>query len=580
MARRKSRRISSKKKRAGKNSVKLTRRIVIWAGAAVITILLLLIIGYYSLMAWLQSESFRETVEESLSDKTESNISITDPLQISDSTVSLNEITIRNKSLIKDARLGTVKAEFVFDELWDRCFHATNVSVKRLDVNLDNSDKPAYSSKGGGGSTFLQDLAPNQAVIDKIECEKANVNLLILRSDADKDPLKYSLSNSELTATPEGGDNWLFKIRKGKFTSIHPFLRQCSIDRATLHCAILPTQQTGAKEPEYLLTLSDCTVFDVKGGAERQAKPEGDGRASLSGYYHVSHNTSSRKWEVTFDAENTELSPLLDENWRKYLHGGKLQAKVKMGGVYKKITKVETLKPSAGARPQIVLKNAKFQALKFILSKQPDAIKKITDSLMIPQAASYLENKLNIIEIKEARCTLTYPYNESSAGIKDAWKASQIDVITKDKDLRLKGHLIIDSENKFRKSKLELGISKKMIEELADYSLSPATFVAIAQSALTYKDEYYWIPLPLEGSLISPAITSFNALTDAVKENVQQQFSTGVETLKDLGSSILGGQKEKTESGSGKNQSVTDQVIETTKDTAVKGINTIFNLIP
>ena len=67
-----------------------------------------------------------------------------------------------------------------------------------------------------------------------------------------------------------------------------------------------------------------------------------------------------------------------------------------MGGVYKKITKVETLKPSAGARPQIVLKNAKFQALKFILSKQPDAIKKITDSLMIPQAASYLENKLKI----------------------------------------------------------------------------------------------------------------------------------------------------------------------------------------
>ena len=536
-----------------------------------------MLVAYYSVMAWLQSDSCREKVEIAVSDSIRADLSITNPLELDDSGVMLNEVIIKDKSIIKHARLGSVKADYVFDELWDRCFHATNVSIKRVDIDLDNTEKEPYNLKGDGESSFLSDLAPNKAKIDKIECEKSNVNLTIFRSDKDKQPLTYGLSSSEVTAIPEKDNSWAFKIRKGMFTSRHPFLRQCSVDRATLHCSPVPAKNAG-DEPDYLLTLSDCSLFNVKGGADKQ-KPEGDGRAALSGYFQVSNHKQNRKWEVTFDAENAELNPVLDKNWRKYIRGGKLSAKVKLGGVYKKITKAETLKPSAGARPQIVLKNAKFLALQYILDKQPDAIKKITDSLFIPKAADYVEKKLNIIEISEARCTIAYPYNEQEAGIKNAWKISNIDIITKDKDFRIKGRLIIDSDDKFRKSKLELGISKKMLDELAAFSPSPEFFTQMALSAVPMKDGYCWIPMPLEGSILSPAVTSFNALTDALKNRVQEQFATGADTLKNLGSSFLNGvQKQKDEQTEQK--SSTEQLIESTENAAKEGVDTIFNMLP
>ena len=588
MARRKSRRRADKK-HANRNSGKLTRRITIWLGSIIIIVLLTIIIGYYSIMAWLQSDSCREQVETSLSDKIKAPITITDPLNIDDSSVILNEVIIKDKSIIKDARFGTVKADFVFDELWDKCFHATNVNIKRVDINLDNTEKPPYTIKGGEGKSFLSDLAPDRAVIDKIECEKSNINLTILRSDQDKQPLKYGLSSSEVTALPEKDDSWTFKIRKGMFTSEHPYLRQCSVDRATLHCRPIPAKNDN-EEADYLLTLSDCVLFNVKGGADKQ-KLEGDGRAALNGYFQVSNNKQNRKWEVAFDAENAELNPILDKSWRKYIHGGKLSARIKMNGTYKKIKKVETLKPSAGARPQIILKNAKFHALKYIQGKQPDAIKKITDSLLIPKAADYLEEKLNIIEISEARCTVTYPYKEAAAGIKNGWQISNIDIITKDKDFRVKGMLIIDSDDKFRKSKLELGISSDMIATLASYSPAPELFAQLAKGNLPQKDGYCWIPIPIEGSINSPAVTSFNSLTDALKKQVMEQFASGAETLKDLGSALLNGaQKGKNETATSNipgrvletGSDVMNEGLETGTDILNKGIDTIktFNLIP
>lgn len=521
---------------------KRKRKVLIWIISTFVGIIVLLLVGYFWLLNWLQSDGFRQSMEEDISGKMQADISIPAPLQIDGNNIKLASFSCNGTSYLKQAEIKGVEAIINRSELWDRILHAEKIKVDEVSISISNRKEEPKIYPVDEDESFFSGFAPETFVVDRIECNNAKAKLTIQRTDPAKKANVYSIDNSSFNATPVNGqlDNWQVELRKGTFSTSHHFLAKSNITHARLSYG------------SDTISLDECQLELPKGNVD------------ATGNY----NLQNRKWNINLSAGNADIRNLLNKKYGKLLTG-EFSGHLRMDGTYKTIHT---------ANGHITLVKGEFKALS-ALSQFLSSKSRGDSALHIPgqeKASAYLEDTFEIIKIESADCDIRYPHNAPEHKIENAWLFDNIDIRTQNDKLRLLGHIIIEQDGKLHGS-IRVGVNKKTVDKFTVLTTEPIR--SIAEMAIpklfnaTGDAGFYWVNINLSGTVDSPR----QDLSARAGEVIASINPLGA--LSKAGAAILDSmtgdseQKEPHENEPAQ-ESSGRSLIETTTDTATDIINT------
>ncbi len=405
-------------------------RLFIWSGSIAAALVLLSVLGLYWLVQWLQGDSFRESLADNLSHKTESEVTIPANLNIDGSTFSLPEIQYKGTQILKKAEVAGITAEVVRGDLWNRCFHATNLGINSLDIRLDTLKEPPFPPKDDDDAgSFWENFTPDTICIDKVECAKANVKLTFRRSDKKKNPGIYSISGTTFTAMPIAGaiDKWQLHLQDGTLATSHSYLAKCSIRQADMVYA------------DGIVSLKDGQLALNRGNMNAEG----------------SFDTKNKNWNVSLSVGNADIHRLLASDSLKNNLAGEFSADFSISGKRRVIHK---------ASGDFSLKKGQFKALSYIMAYLGSKDRKdLAMRFPLQQAAlDYVEEKFKLVKISKADFRITFPY--SNAYIKNAWLFDNIAIHAMEDNLRIQGHIIIEQDTRLHGT-LHIGLRKAIISD-------------------------------------------------------------------------------------------------------------------
>ncbi len=447
---------------------KRKRKILIWAACCVGIILALIPLSYFWLLSWLQGDGFRSTLEETLSNKLKADITLPAPLQIDGDTVNLRAAAWESKDFLKKAEAKGICTQINRSELWDRRLHATLVSLNELSVNMDTKKETLknYAAEEDG---FFSNFTPLSYEADRVECSNTAATLTFRRSDPKKKPNRYTLKGSSFTATPiTGKENaWQVRLRNGTLTTSHSYLAKSSIRQALLSYA------------NDTVTLTECQLALTKGNMD------------ATGSFH----TKNKVWHLNIGVGNADVERLLSESWQEILTG-EFSGNLKMAGKRRKIHTADGT---------FSLRKGRFRALSFVM-RYMSSDERADYALRIPgqQAATdYLENTFKLIEINTADCDIRFPHTDKARNIADAWLFDNINIRTKNDEVRVQGHVILEQDNKMHGA-IRIGINEKNINEFLELTTEP--FRSVISACIprlfnaTGDEGFRWININLSGT--------------------------------------------------------------------------------
>lgn len=538
-------------RKRGQNAANKRRRKFLITIAFIICGMIALIpICYFWLISWLQGEGFRDKLEETLSNKTKAEITIPAPLRLDGANIELKGIEWLGTSFIKEAEVSGIQAEINRGELFNRCLHAPKVSIRNLRLKLDTrKDSPKeYPDEAAG---FFSSFTPNRYKVDRIECSNTDTTLTIRRSDSRKKPYRYDLKGSTFVATPIiGSDNdWLVKLRDGTLSTTHKYLAKSSLRQALLHYS------------DNTVTLSECQLALTKGNMD------------AAGSYHV----KKKDWTLSIGVGNADVERLLSESWQEVLTG-EFSGNIKMSGKGKNIN---------SANGHLSLSKGRFRALSFVL-RYLGSQDRADMALRIPgqQAATdYLEDTFKLIEISRADCNISFPHDDKMRDIEKAWLFDNLDIRTKQNQVRLMGHVIIEQDGSLHGS-IRIGINEKNINEFLELTTEPIqTLIRTGIHRLLNAEGpkgFRWVNINLSGTSDEPQ-QDFSVRVQKILQSLSADaiLNKATETVKEGLNILPFGKGTKEKDGVEKKHEQKDgTIIETAEDTAIQILDTGIDAIP
>lgn len=441
----------------------LLRRIIILAAAGVVLVTLALVVGYYQLLSYLQGDSFRQTMTETLQAATGARqVEIAGNLNINGNRVSDEGIAISGMRQVEQARATGISAEVNRAALFGRKLHLYKLTMEEatLAINTDGSEATALPSTPQAKKSTTRrkkktaarkkkrpvnppkgdvTLGREDVELELFECRDAN--LILTRNNKN-----YQLLSASLTATPApkiGNEAWQFNVESARFHSPFTFLRDSSVKSATL----IYTARG--------FDLTDCSIMLTPG------------ELRVKGHYDL--NQSS--WTTDLQVNKGNVHRIISEDWQKRCHG-ELYGRLLLTG------KGDRVATGTGS---MSVQNGVLEGLPFLSQ--------------LPVGNTY---PYRSIELEKAECQILFPFNSDK--VKNAWLFDKINIQAKDGSLIVHGHVLIGTDRRLSGT-LTIGLPQQILGSAL------VAHEAIAARLFTGHGEepgYVWVNMNLSGTIDHP----------------------------------------------------------------------------
>lgn len=436
----------------------LLRRICIIAAAVIALLALLLVVGYYQLLAYLQSDSFRQSMSDTARSSLKAGqVELLSNLRINGSRVSTDGINLTHLHQIEMARVTGINAELNRAALLTRKVHLRKLTMEDASLIINTgskatspgSKKPAAAKSkqapapGKPAARKAEDAAPTldseSLQLDYFECRDTDIHLA-------HQGQTYQLLGADVTATPApkiARGAWQLNAENARLHTPFSCLRDCSVKSATLI-------SNGNS-----LDLTECRIMLSPGEMRTKAH----------------YDTRQNRWTADIQVNKGNPHRLLSDDWKKRLHGE----------LYGRIVLTGSSKGVGTASGNLSLQNGVLEGLP-ILSQLP-----------IGNTYPYRS-----VELEKSDCEILYPYHDSKAG--EAWLLDKININTKGGILLVRGHVII-GRNQRLGGTLTIGLPEQIAESL------PLPRDVLADKLFTAsgsEEGYIWVNMNLSGTLDAP----------------------------------------------------------------------------
>lgn len=437
------------------------RRILTWCVVIICTVGILCIVAYYQLLAHLQSPEFcRELSQHAQKALQAEEVTLRDTLQIDGNRITLGGASITNADIVKALSARGISMEIDRSALWERALtiHKLAVEESELRLALKTPPKPSRShsankkqrsktispeatqnSNETKSQSRTQTLSgiPNHFSLNFFECRDSDVHIQLGDST-------YSLHGCTTTASPQaklGRNTWQINVENGRLHTPFSYLQDTSIKNATL---IASEQEISLAESRMMLTPGELRVRGA-------------------------YNLANKRWSGLLRANKANVARLLNPEWKKRLHGE----------VYGELELTGTQEGLSTGLGYISLQKGMLEGLP------------ILSDLEFHETFPYRS-----LPLEKAECRLSYPYNDPSHNIHNAWIFDQIDIRSANGLLIVHGHVIIGADESLAGT-LTIGLPENRFSEIQMSTLG---------QLFGQKDEhgYIWFNLNLSGTLKEP----------------------------------------------------------------------------
>lgn len=437
----------------------LLRRICIIAAAIIAVLALLLAVGYYQLLAYLQGDSFRQSVSDTARTSLKAGqVELQSNLRINGSRVSTDGINLAHLGQIEMARATGVNVELNRAALLTRKVHLRKLTMEDASLIINTGSKttsstsrkkPAAQKNKQNATTRkpdsrkAEDAAPTldseSLQLDYFECRDTDIHLA-------HQGQTYQLLGADITATPApkiARGAWQLNAENARLHTPFSYLRDGSVKSATLI-------RNGNS-----LDLTECRIMLSPGEMRTKAH----------------YDTRQHRWTADIQVNKGNPHRLLSEDWKKRLHGE----------LYGRIVLTGSSKGVGTASGNLSLQNGVLEGLP-ILSQ-------------LPMGNTY---PYRSIELEKSDCEILYPYRDSKAG--EAWLFDKINISAKGGILLVRGHVIV-GRNKRLDGTLTIGLPEQIAETL------PLPRELLANKLFTAsgsEEGYIWVNMNLSGTIDAP----------------------------------------------------------------------------
>lgn len=457
--------MARRKKKAlfGKNAEngRAWKRFLLWLCAVAGTLTVLGIIGWYQMLAYLQSEHFRNTLSAKLGESTRAqSFALHSALHIDGDRVEEEGLEIRNAGSLRSARAGRISMEMERAALLRRRLHLRKISVEEAELQFEQNTaeaakatgtstsgkkkkKNAAKKKPAPASPAAEPSAPKTSSffslqgweMELLECKDTELTLL-------RNGQTYSLQGCTLTTTPQKNGGWQHLAENGRLHTPFALLRGASVKTATL-------QQTPTA-----LSLTDCRIMLSPGEMRVRAHQD----------------LAADKWSANLALNKASIIPVLRGDWQKRVTG-ELFGKATLTGEHGNLTAGEGT---------LSLQQGVLEALPFLSE--------------LPSEGGYPYRHL---ELEKAECRLTFPYTAPELNIGEAWLADNINIRAKNGLLRVHGHVILGTDGTLSGT-LTIGLPKALVAALPVRDTLQQLFNGQGEEG------YLWVNVNLSGTLDDP----------------------------------------------------------------------------
>ena len=440
----------------------LLRRIIIFALAGIVIITIALIVGYYQLLSYLQGDTFRQTVADTLRSVSGARqVEVSGNLLINGNRVSNEGITISGMRQVEQAKATGISAEVNRAALFSSRLHLYKLTMEEatLAINTDGSKASVLPSlpeakkttsrkqKKGSAKKKRTTSAPKEASkLDKqdfelelFECRDANLHLT-------RNNERYQLLSASVTATPApklAPEAWQLNIESARLHSPFSYLRDSSVKSATL---IYTPHEIDLADSSIMLTPGELRV---------------------KAHYDLKQNV----WSTDMQVHKGNIHRLLSDDWKKRFHG-ELYGRLLLTG------KDSSVATGAGS---ISVQNGILEGLPFLSQ--------------LPVGNTY---PYRSIELEKADCQILFPFNSDK--LQNAWLFDKINIRAKDGSLIVHGHVLIGTDRRLSGT-LTIGLPQKM---LGDALVAHEAVAARLFTAHGEESGYVWVNMNLSGTIDHP----------------------------------------------------------------------------
>ncbi len=382
MGRRSTRRRSRfdvKKKKSGFLGSRLFKLLLI----VVLGLVLLLIIAYYQVIAYFESDAFRQSSEDSINEALPIlHTELKDNLSIDGNSIALSNFAMAAEKYAQSLSLGKLSVDINRFALLKRRLHIESAEMDKLEVQLDLNQLFAVIPKSSGKSNFL---SRDDWQLDELISRRTSMDLVIGEGD-------YTYKDFTLRAKPKTANkkNWTINLSGGELQT--PLFL---LEKAQVHSGVVDIK------PD-TISLKDAQLSVKPGELKAQAL----------------YKTKTKDWVCRLHATEAPIASLLNDDWKKRI-SGKLDARVQIKG--------------KGGKLDIL--NGEVSVLNGIVEALP-----VLEKIEIADTYPYRH-----MEVQQATATVLYPYSSAQKNIIRAWLIDKIHIESSGK-LIVKGHLIIKDD--------------------------------------------------------------------------------------------------------------------------------------
>lgn len=433
------------------------KRFLAWAFAVLGALLVLGVIAWFRILAYMQGESFRHTLESHLAEQFQAQrVGLHSSLHIDGERVNEEGLTVEKAGALRSAKAGRISMELERAALLSRRLNIRKVSVEEAELVFEQNEEPKEQKKGktpkkrkkGGTVSGSAALAPAAPAADKkgffslqgwnmdlLECK--DTELTYRRKGED-----YSLQGCTVTTTPLKKGGWQYTAENGRLHTPLAMLRGASVRTASVQ------QDAGG------LNLSDCRIMLYPGEMRVRAHQE----------------AASQKWSANIALNKASVALLLSEDWKKRV-SGELYGKVTLTGDHGGLTAGEgTLSLQGGV----------LEALPFLSD--------------LPGEGGYPYRRL---ELEKAECRLSFPYAAPEHNISEAWLFDNINIRSKNGLLRVHGHVVVGMDGALSGT-LTIGVPTSVLSSLPTMAMLQSLFNVPGEAG------YQWLNINLSGTVDEP----------------------------------------------------------------------------
>lgn len=434
----------------------LAKRLIIAGAAVLILLIALLIAGYYQLMAYLQGDSFRQSLADQARQALRAEqLEILSNLSIKSSRVAVDGIQLAKAGGIEQARASRISADINRTALLSRKLHLRKLSMEEASITCHSGtsgaapatqsepatrkSKAARPSKAEASAVALAPISKNPIQLDLFECKDTDAHLI-------HHGRMFQLLGANISATPApriGTGAWQINAENARFHTPFTYLRDSSIKSATVVCH-------GSN-----LDLTECRIMLTPGEMRTKAH----------------YDLKRQRWTADLQVNKGDVRRILNEDWKRRL-SGELYGRMVLTGSNSGV---------ATASGNLSLQNGILEGLPFLSQ--------------IPVGNTY---PYRSVELDKGECQILYPYN--SAQLENAWLFDKISLGAKGGLLLVHGHIIVGEGGRLGGT-LTIGVPEHIIESMpiSQSELSEKLFTADGE-----EEGYMWVNMNLSGTVDSP----------------------------------------------------------------------------